>query len=120
MGSLSSHLVRDREVRMPFAQQGRYVRSLINRRTIVFQSGRVTGVNASANGVLLKLARRVKRGDLLEVRWTTKDQPCTTVFEVCWSKSLPRRAGRRSYYVGCRRVFSTEDHARALRPPMWS
>lgn len=77
-------------------------------------------INTGRNGMLLELSRHLKRGEMLEVRWTIKGRPTITVFEVCWSKSFPRGSGRRSYHVGCRRIFSTDDATRLLRPPVWS
>ena len=118
MGSLSPHPHRHREVRRPFSQRGRYVRSIVNRHAVAFEEGNVTCLNASEKGMFLELPREAKRGDLLEVRWRAKGPQSITIVEVCWSQSL-RKSGRLPYRVGCRRVFSTDTAGRLLKPSMW-
>jgi len=118
MGSLSPLPHRHRELRRPFSQRGRYVRSILNRHAVAFEEGNVRCVNASGNGMLLELPREATRGDLLEVRWRAKGPQIIMIVEVCWSQSV-RRSGRRSYRVGCRRVFSTDRAGRVLRPSVW-
>lgn len=119
MGSLSPHPHR-REKLVIVSQVASYVRSLVSKNAVLFRVGRVKCVNVSAKGMLIVLSRRLKPGDLVEVRWTADGQASAAILEVRWCKALRRGNSSTSYHAGCRRIFSTDTAARSVKPPRWT
>lgn len=96
------------ELRKALRQPGRYLRSVINGETIIFEEGRVTCLQVSEHDLLLEIPQRFKLGDIFEVTFPASGNRAI-VLEVRWSDSPSGRTVQQSYRVGCRRLFSAEE-----------